>query len=67
MIYRDKRNLKIETVKQKLGLSGDVYVVDGVIEDLQSHLKISENFIATNIEEAEQEMIYYLKNNKKIQ
>ena len=55
MIIRDKSKNKIEIVKQKLGLVGDVYIIDNIIESLASHKKIVPNSAAKTIEQAEEE------------
>ena len=61
MIIRDKSNLAIEKVKQKLNLKGDVYLIGNLIEDLQSHKKLVKNSIAQTIEQAEEERRNILK------
>ena len=55
MIIRANSNNKIEQVKKKLGLVGDIYLINNIIESLESHKKIVPNSNATTIEEAEQE------------
>lgn len=61
MIIREKSNFKIEKVKQKLGLFGDVYIIDNIIESLDSHKKIVPNSNAKTIEQAEEERRIILK------
>ena len=62
MIIRDKTNKKIEQVKKKLGLVGDVYIIDNLIESLDSHKRIVPNSVASNIEQAEEERRIILNN-----
>ena len=59
MIIKDGTNDKIAKFKLKLGLVGDVYVVNNHIASLYSHKKAYPQSIATIIEEAEQEFIKY--------
>ena len=40
MIIRANSNNKIEQVKKKLGLVGDIYLINNIIESLESHKKI---------------------------
>lgn len=62
MIIRDKTNVNIERHKRKLGLYGDVYLVDDIlIESLDSHKKMFPLSVATTIEQAEAERIAYEK------
>ena len=61
MIIRDKSKNRIEKVKQKLGLTGDVYIIGNIIESLESHKKIVSNSIAKTIEQAEEERRFILK------
>ncbi len=61
MIIRDKSNNKIEKIKQKLNLIGDVYIIGELIESLQSHKKLIPNSVAKNIEQAEEERRNILK------
>ena len=50
----------IEKMKQKLGLTGDVYVYnDHFIESLESHKRLIPNSTATNIEEAYAERVQW--------
>ena len=60
MIIKDKTNADIERHKEKLGLTGDVYLFkEHFIESLGSHKKLVPNSTATTIQEAEQERIIY--------
>lgn len=60
MIIRNGTDPKIEQFKQKLGLKGDVYVVnEHLIESLESHRVLVPNSTAVTIEEAEQERLVY--------
>lgn len=60
MIIRNNTNADIERHKARLGLTGDVYIVNGVqIETLESHKRLLPTSTATTIEEAEQERIAY--------
>ena len=61
MIVRDKTNLKIEKIKSKFGLSGDVYLIDSYIESLASHKKLIPESKAETIEQAEYERRIILK------
>ena len=65
MIIRNGTNQKIEQFKQKLGLKGDVYVVnEHLIESLESHKILIPTSVATTIEEAELERITYEEEQK---
>ena len=58
MIIRDGSDPKIERMKYKLGLTGDVYLVgQNYIESLESHKMLILNSTAETIEEAEQERL----------
>lgn len=59
MIYRTGSDAKIAAHKHKLGLKGDVYVVNNHIASLASHKVIFPDSMATTIEEAELERILY--------
>lgn len=62
MIIRDGTDEKIERMKYKLGLEGDVYLVgQNYIESLESHKRLIPTSTATTIEEAEQERLELLK------
>lgn len=61
MIIREKSNFKIEKIKQKLGLVGDVYIIANLIESLDSHKIIVPNSVAETIEQAEEERRIILK------
>lgn len=53
MIVKDGTNPKIEKHKTKLGLVGDVYIVQGhYIETLESHKTLIPTSTATTLEEA---------------
>jgi hypothetical protein len=58
MIIKNGTNERIEKIKQKLNLTGDVYLIkDTYIESLESHKKLNPNSTATTIEEAEEERL----------
>jgi len=60
MIYKNNTNADIERHKARLGLTGDVYLINGVhIESLASHKRLIPESTATTIEEAEQERLAY--------
>lgn len=60
MIYKNNTNADIERHKARLGLTGDVYLIKGVlIESLASHKRLIPESTATTIEEAEAERIAY--------
>jgi len=60
MIFRDGENQRIEEIKEKRGISGDVYVYeDHFMESLVSHKRLVPNSTATTIEEAEAERIIF--------
>lgn len=60
MVYRDKTDNAIERHKERLGLSGDVYVWGGhFVESLSSHKKLFPNSTAKTIEEAYNERDVY--------
>lgn len=62
MIIRNGTNPKIEDRKRRLGLSGDVYLVNGhLIESLESHKRLYPNSVATTIEDAERERETFLR------
>jgi hypothetical protein len=62
MIIRDGTDEKIERMKYKLGLEGDVYLVgQNYIESLESHKRLIPTSTATTIEEAEQERLALMK------
>lgn len=59
-IIKNNTNEKIEYHKQKLGLSGDVYIVnEHLMESLESHKKLFPESQAQNIYEAQAERIAY--------
>ena len=60
MIFKNNTNADIERHKARLGLTGDVYLIKGVlIESLASHKRLIPESTATTIEEAEVERIAY--------
>lgn len=54
----------IEALKARLNLNGDVYVIDHIIESLDSHRRCFPLSTATTIEEAEQERLAIIKAEK---
>lgn len=61
MIIRDGSDQKIERMKYKLGLTGDVYLVgQNYIESLESHRRLIPGSTAETIEEAEQERLSFI-------
>ena len=66
MIIKDKTDSNIERHKQHLGLTGDVYLVDGIfMESLESHKVLIPESKATTIEEAYEERIAFEEERKK--
>lgn len=60
MIVKNNTDIKVEGYKNRLGLTGDVYLVEDVfIESLESHKRLIPTSTATTIAEAEQERIAY--------
>ena len=60
MIIYNGTNPTIEKHKAKLGITGDVYLVDGhFMESLESHKKMFPNTEVTNISQAEAERVIY--------
>lgn len=60
MIIYNGTNPTIEKHKAKLGISGDVYLVDGhFMESLESHKKMFPNSEATDISQAQAERVIY--------
>jgi hypothetical protein len=60
MIIKNGTNQKIEKLKERLGLTGDVYVYNNhFIESLESHKKLIPNSKATDINEAFVERVQY--------
>lgn len=60
MIIKDHTDSAVERHKQRLRLTGDVYLIKGVlIESLESHKRLISTSTATTIEEAEAERIAY--------
>lgn len=67
MIIKDGTNSNIEQHKQKLGVSGDVYLVNGhLMESLASHRRLFPDSTATTIEEAEAERIAFEQEQERI-
>lgn len=66
MIYKDGENSKVEQLKAKLGITGDVYIVgDGnYIENLAGHKVLIPDSTATTIEEAEAERLAFIEEEK---
>lgn len=62
MIYKDGTNAKIESLKDRLGLTGDVYLVgQNYMESLESHKRLLPESTATTIEEAEAERLAFME------
>lgn len=62
MIYKDGTNAKIESLKDRLGLTGDVYLVgQNYMENLESHKRLLPESTATTIEEAEAERLAFME------
>ena len=60
MIIKDHTDSAVERHKQRLRLTGDVYLINGVqLESLESHKRLIPTSTATTIEEAEEERIAY--------
>lgn len=60
MIIKDHTDSAVERHKQRLRLTGDVYLINGVqLESLESHKRLIPTSTATTIEEAEAERIAY--------
>lgn len=60
MVIKDKTDQSVERHKARLGLTGDVYIINNLlIESLASHKRLIPSSTATTIEEAEQERIAY--------
>lgn len=67
MIVKDRTNPKIEKLKARLGLTGDVYLYNNhFVENLESHKKLIPNSVATNISEAFVERVEYEIEQEKI-
>lgn len=67
MIIKDGTNANIEKHKQKLGLTGDVYLVnDHFMESLASHRRLFPDSTATTIEDAMTERIAYEQEQERI-
>lgn len=62
MIYKDGTNAKIESLKDRLGLTGDVYLVgQNYMESLESHKRLLPESTAATIEEAEAERLAFME------
>lgn len=62
MIVKDKTNTKIEEMKSRLNLNGDVYLYnEHFIESLESHKKLIPESNVNTIEEAYQERVQWEK------
>jgi hypothetical protein len=67
MIIKNGTNANIEKHKQKLGLTGDVYLVnDHFMESLESHHRLFPDSTATTIEDAMAERIAYEQEQERI-
>lgn len=67
MIVKDGTNPKIEKLKARLGLTGDVYLYNNhFVENLESHKNLIPNSVATNISEAFVERVEYEIEQEKI-
>lgn len=67
MIVKDGTNPKIEKLKARLGLTGDVYLYNNhFVENLESHKRLIPNSVATNISEAFVERVEYEIEQEKI-
>lgn len=67
MIVKNGTNPKIEKLKARLGLTGDVYLYNNhFVENLESHKKLIPNSVATNISEAFVERVEYEIEQEKI-
>lgn len=67
MIIKNGTNANIEKHKQKLGLTGDVYLVnDHLMESLASHRRLFPDSTATTIEDAMTERIAYEQEQERI-
>ena len=67
MVIQNKTNEAIERHKAKLGLTGDVYLVnDHLLESLESHKRLFPESKATTIFEAEAERVAYEEEQERI-
>lgn len=67
MIIKNGTNANIEKHKQKLGLTGDVYLVnDHLMESLASHRRLFPDSTATTIEDAMAERIAYEQEQERV-
>lgn len=58
--YEGSTPAKVESHKKAHGLTGDIYIVNHYIANLESHKKFFTDSTATTIEEAQTEMENYL-------
>lgn len=67
MIIPNGTDPNIKKHKQKLGLTGDVYLIDDhQLESLESHKRLFPDSQATNIQEAEVERLAYIAEQARI-
>lgn len=59
MIYKEGSDEGVERLKKRLGMTGDVYMVNNHIANLASHKKLFPESTARNIEAAERERLEY--------
>lgn len=60
MIIANGTNQQIERLKERAGISGDVYLInDHLMESLESHKRLFPDSTATTIQEAEAERVAY--------
>ena len=60
MIIAHGTNQQIERLKERAGISGDVYLLnDHLMESLESHKRLFPDSTATTIQEAETERVAY--------
>lgn len=60
MIVKNGTDAKVEQMKKRLNLAGDVYIFEGhFIESLESHKKLLPTSTATTIQEAYTERVAY--------
>lgn len=60
MIVKNGTDAKVEQMKKRLNLTGDVYIFEGhFIESLESHKKLLPTSTATTIQEAYTERVAY--------
>lgn len=61
MIVKSGSNIKIEHFKQRLGMVGDVYIVDHFISDRLTHQQRFDNGFAQNLNVMEKETSNFMK------